>query len=47
MYFVIVAQGVFLKGAGLALLWPQMTAMTVLGTGMLALAVTRFKVHLA
>ncbi len=24
MYFVIVAQGVFLKGAGLALLWPQM-----------------------
>ena len=47
MYFVIVAQGVFLKGAGLALLWPQMAGMTVLGTAMLALAVVRFKVHIA
>jgi ABC-2 type transport system permease protein len=47
MYFIIVTQGVFLKGAGLALLWPQMVAMTVLGTGMLALAVARFKVHIA
>jgi ABC-2 type transport system permease protein len=47
MYFIIVTQGVFLKGAGLALLWPQMTAMTVLGTGMLGLAVARFKVHIA
>jgi ABC-2 type transport system permease protein len=47
MYFIVVTQGVFLKGAGLALLWPQMVAMTVLGTGMLALAVARFKVHIA
>jgi ABC-2 type transport system permease protein len=47
MYFIVVTQGIFLKGAGLALLWPQMTAMTVLGMGMLALAVTRFKVHIA
>jgi ABC-2 type transport system permease protein len=47
MYFIVVTQGVFLKGAGLALLWPQMTAMTVLGTGMLTLAVFRFRVHIA
>jgi len=47
MYFVIVTQGIFLKGAGLTLLWPQITAMTVLGLGMLALAVARFKVHIA
>jgi drug efflux transport system permease protein len=47
MYFIIVTQGVFLKGAGLALLWPQMLSMTVLGFGVLALAVARFKVHLA
>jgi ABC-2 type transport system permease protein len=47
MYFIIVTQGIFLKGAGLALLWPQMAAMTVLGMGMLALAVARFKVHIA
>lgn len=47
MYFIVVTQGVFLKGAGLALLWPEITAMTVLGLGMLALAVARFKVHIA
>jgi ABC-2 type transport system permease protein len=47
MYFIIVTQGVFLKGAGLALLWPEMLSMTVLGLGMLGLAVARFKVHLA
>jgi len=47
MYFIIVTQGVFLKGAGLVLLWPQITAMTVLGIGMLGLAVARFKVHIA
>jgi ABC-2 type transport system permease protein len=47
MYFVIVTQGIFLKGAGLVLLWPQITAMTVLGMGMLGLAVARFKVHVA
>lgn len=47
MYFIMVTQGVFLKGAGLALLWPQVLSMTVLGLGMLGLAVARFKVHLA
>ena len=47
MYFIIVSQGIFLKGAGLALLWPQITAMTVLGMGMIGLAVARFKVHIA
>jgi ABC-2 type transport system permease protein len=47
MYFIIVTQGVFLKGAGLALLWPQMLSMIVLGIGLLTLAVVRFKVHLA
>lgn len=47
MYFVIVSQGVFLKGAGLALLWPEMLSMTVLGLAMLTLAVLRFKEHVA
>jgi len=47
MYFIIVTQGIFLKGAGLTLLWPQITAMTVLGMGMIGLAVARFKVHVA
>ena len=47
MYFVIVVQGIFLKGAGLALLWPEMLSMTVLGLIMLTLAVLRFKKHVA
>jgi ABC-2 type transport system permease protein len=47
MYFVTVAQGIFLKGAGLALLWPEMLSMTVLGLAMLALAVARFRRHVA
>jgi len=29
------------------MLWPEIIAMTVLGMGMLGLAVARFKVHLA
>jgi ABC-2 type transport system permease protein len=47
MYFIIVVQGIFLKGAGLALLWPEMLSMTVLGLIMLTLAVLRFKQHVA
>ena len=47
MYFVIVVQGVFLKGAGVALLWPQMLSMTALGMIMVGLAVARFKKHVA
>ncbi len=46
-YFVTVVQGIFLKGAGVALLWPEMAAMTVLGMAMLTLAVFRFRVHVA
>jgi len=47
MYFVTVAQGIFLKGAGVALLWPEMLSMTVLGLAMLVLAVARFRRHVA
>ena len=47
MYFVIVVQGIFLKGAGVALLWPEMLSMTGLGLIMLTLAVLRFKKHVA
>jgi ABC-2 type transport system permease protein len=46
-YFVIVVQDVFLKGIGLAVLWPQMAAMTGLGLAMLALSVLRFRRRLA
>jgi ABC-2 type transport system permease protein len=46
-YFIIVARGVFLVGAGLMLLWKDMAAMVLLGVALLALAVIRFKVHIA
>jgi len=46
-YFIIVVRGIFLKGAGIDLLWQEMAAMMVLGLIMLALAVLRFQKHVA
>jgi len=40
-YFLIIVRGIFLKGIGLDLLWPQATALAAWGCGMLALAVMR------
>jgi ABC-2 type transport system permease protein len=47
MYYIIVVRGIFLVGAGLNLLWPEVLSMTVLGLALLALAVARFKEHVA
>jgi len=41
-YFLDVLRGVYLKGVGLDVLWPQMTAMGVLGLVMLTISVARF-----
>jgi len=41
-HFLVVVRGIFLKGAGIAVLWPQLLALAVMGPGLLALAVTRF-----
>jgi len=46
-YFIIVIRDIFLKGAGMDLLWQEMAAMMVLGLIMLALAVLRFQKHVA
>ncbi len=46
-YFVVVVQGIFLRGDGLAILWPQMAGMTILGLALLALSVLRFRRRLA
>ena len=40
-YFLVIVRGIFLKGIGLELLWPQAAALAGWGTGMLALAVLR------
>lgn len=42
-YFLVVIRAQFLSGAGLAVLWPQLAAMALLGVAMLALSVLRFR----
>ena len=42
-YYVTVLRGVFLKGVGLDVLWPQGLAMLALGTVILTLARIRFR----
>jgi ABC-2 type transport system permease protein len=40
-YFLVIVRGIFLKGIGLDLLWPQAAALAGWGVGVLALAVLR------
>ena len=40
-YFLVILRGIFLKGVGLDVLWPQLVALTVWGTSMLTLAALR------
>jgi ABC-2 type transport system permease protein len=40
-YYLVMVRGIFLKGIGLELLWPQAVALSAWGVVMLALAVTR------
>jgi ABC-2 type transport system permease protein len=42
-YFLVVIRAVFLKGIGIPVLWPQLVAMTLLGAGMLAVSILRFR----
>ena len=42
-YFLVIIRGIFLKGVGLDVLWPQVVALFGLGAGILALAVARFQ----
>ncbi len=41
-YFLEIARGVFLKGAGVDVLWPQLLAMLVFGSAILGLSAARF-----
>jgi ABC-2 type transport system permease protein len=40
-YFLEIVRGIFLKGIGLDLLWPQALALAAWGTAMLSMAVVR------
>lgn len=42
-YFLIIIRGIFLKGVGLGILWPQMAALTCMGFITISLAIGRFK----
>ena len=45
-YFLVIIRGVFLKGNGLDILWPQMLALGILGTFMILLSSLRFQKRL-
>jgi ABC-2 type transport system permease protein len=42
-YFLIIIRGVFLKGVGFSILWPEMLGLAILGVITLSLAVSRFR----
>jgi ABC-2 type transport system permease protein len=46
-YFLVIVRGIFLKGIGLTLLWPQAAAMSAWGLVVLALAVARSRKRMA
>ena len=46
-YFLVIVRGIFLKGIGPVVLWPQMTALAVMGLVVLWLASRRFQKTLA
>ncbi len=45
-YFFVVVRGLFLKGVGLDILWPQAAAMLVFGIAILSMSVLRFQKRL-
>jgi ABC-2 type transport system permease protein len=46
-YFMIVVRGVFLKGVGLDILWPEMLGLAMLGLVLFSVSVMRFQKRLA
>jgi ABC-2 type transport system permease protein len=46
-YFLVVIRGIFLKGVGLEILWPQLAALALMGAVVLFLATRRFHKTLA
>ncbi|MDD3250446.1 MAG: ABC transporter permease [Smithellaceae bacterium] len=45
-YFLVILRGVFLKGVGLDILWPQYVSLAILGGAVFAGAIARFKKRL-
>ena len=45
-YFLVIIRGIFLKGIGIGLLWPQMAALLVIGVVVFAMSSLRFRKRL-
>ena len=45
-YFLVIIRGIFLKGNGFDILWPQMLALAILGTAVFAFSSLRFSKRL-
>jgi ABC-2 type transport system permease protein len=41
-YFLEIVRGIFLKGSGIGVLWPQLVALAIIGTSVLTLSALRF-----
>jgi ABC-2 type transport system permease protein len=46
-YFLVIVRGIFLKGVGVDVLWPQMAALLACGLVLIALATLRSTKRLA
>jgi ABC-2 type transport system permease protein len=42
-YYLVTIRGIFLKGSGIEVLWPQMLALLILGTTIITLSTLRFR----
>ena len=45
-FFLVIIRGIFLKGTGFAILWPQFAALLILGLLVFAGAISRFRKRL-
>jgi ABC-2 type transport system permease protein len=45
-FFLVILRGIFLKGVGIHVLWPQFMALTILGIVLFAGAISRFQKRL-
>ena len=46
-YFLVIVRGIFLKGIGVSILWPELLALAVIGAITLFVTTKRFKKTLA
>ena len=46
-HFVMLSQGILYRGAGLAVVWPQLVSLAVIGSALFMLSLARFRKTLA